>query len=167
MSSPGARQRRRREQYQAPRSRRELAIAVGAALFIVVATALMIWMLRPGGIADRQPRSSWLFGIAFFAVVIACYVILRPGSRLKVDRRIALAGSLGLIAVVTVAAGVFIGHGGLLRHTPEAVRAAADHAHSTAAHAERADDDCAGRHDATRPRSTTAPPVATTTSTIP
>jgi hypothetical protein len=80
----------------------------------------MIWLLRPGGLADRQPRSSWLFGTAFFAVVIACYVILRPGSRLKVDRRIALAGSLGLIAVVTVGAGVFLRtHGGLLRHTPK------------------------------------------------
>jgi hypothetical protein len=118
MSSPGARQRRRREQYQAPRSRREVAIAVGAALFIVAATAFMIWLLRPGGIADRQPRSSWLLGIAFFAVAIACYVILRPSSRLKVDRRLALAGSLGLIVVVAVVAG-FAWPGGLLRHTPK------------------------------------------------
>jgi multisubunit Na+/H+ antiporter MnhB subunit len=118
MSSPGARQRRRREQYQAPRSRRELAIAIGAAVFIVAATVFMIWILRPGGIADRQPRSSWLFGVAFFAAVIACYLILRPSSRLKLDRRVALAGALGAIVLVAAVAGIFWPHG-LLRHTPK------------------------------------------------
>jgi cytochrome bd-type quinol oxidase subunit 2 len=117
MSSPGARQRRRREQYQAPRSRRELAIAIAASVFIVGTTAFMIWMLRPGGIADRQPRSTWLFALAFFAVVIACYVILRPSSRLKADRRVSLAVALGAIVVVTAVAGIFWPHG-LLRHTP-------------------------------------------------
>ncbi len=166
MSSPGARQRRRREQYQAPRSRRELAIAVGASLFIVVATALMIWLLRPGGIADRQPRSSWLFGGTFFAVVLACYVILRPGSRLKVDRRLALAGSLGVIAVVSVATGVFMRmHGGFLRHTPKPFvpvttpTSPTPSAPTTTAPAGTTTTAAAG--------STTAPPVATTTSSIP
>ena len=132
MSSPGARQRRRRQQYQAPRSRRELAIAVGAALFIVVATALMIWLLRPGGIADRQPRSSWLFGMALFAVVLACYVILRPSSRLKVDRRIALAGSVSVIIAATVIAGVAWPHG-FLRHTPTSRSRPRPRRHHTAA----------------------------------
>lgn len=118
MSSPGARQRRRREQYQTPRTRRELSIAIGAAVFIVAATVLMIWILRPGGIADRQPRSSWLLGVAVFAAVTACYLILRPSSRLKIERRIALAGALGAIVLVTALAGIFWPHG-LLRHTPK------------------------------------------------
>ena len=117
MSSPSARQRRRREQYQAPRSRRDLLIAIGAGVFIVGATALVIWTLRPGGIADRQPRSSWLFAISLLAIVIACYVILRPGSRVKADHRIALAVSIGAILVVTALVGV-LWPNGLLRHTP-------------------------------------------------
>jgi cytochrome bd-type quinol oxidase subunit 2 len=118
MSSPGARQRRRREQYQAPRSRREVSIAVGAACFIVAGTAFIIWMLRPGGMADRQPRSSWLFTLAFLAVVVSVYVILRPSSRLKVNRQVALAGAIGTIVVITALVGALWPHG-LLRHTPK------------------------------------------------
>ena len=117
MSSPGARQRRRREQYQSPRTRREIGTAVLAVAVIVGGTALMIWMLRPGGIIDRQPRASWLVGTALAAALIACYVILRPSSRLKADRRVALGGSLGAILVAAVVAG-FVWPGGLLRHTP-------------------------------------------------
>jgi peptidoglycan/LPS O-acetylase OafA/YrhL len=116
MSSPGARQRRRREQYQSPRTRREIATAVAAVVVIVGGTALMIWMLRPGGIADRQPRASWLIGTAIGLALLACYLILRPSSRLKVEKRAALAAALGLIAVVAVIAGVVWPHG-LLRHT--------------------------------------------------
>jgi hypothetical protein len=115
MSSPGARQRRRRQQYQSPRTRRELLAAVLAAVVIVGGTALMIWMLRPGGVADRQPRAGWLIGIAIGAAALACYVILRPSSRIKAEKRVALAGSLGAILVVAVIAGVFWPHG-LLRH---------------------------------------------------
>jgi multisubunit Na+/H+ antiporter MnhB subunit len=118
MSSPGARQRRRRQQYQSPRTRREIAAAVLVGVGIVAATALLIWMLRPGGIADRQPRSSWVFGGAFLAIALACYLILRPSSRVRFDRRIALAGSVGVILLVTLVAAIAWPHG-LLRHTPK------------------------------------------------
>ena len=45
------------------------AVAVGGG--IVVATALLVWLLRPGppgipatgGIMNRQPRASWLVGV--------------------------------------------------------------------------------------------------------
>jgi hypothetical protein len=117
MSSPGARQRRRRKQYQTPRSRRELTIATVASVMIVVGTVLIIWLLRPGGLADRQPRSSWLVGLTIVAIASACYVILRPTSRLKMSRRVALSGSLGAIAVVAGAVGL-AWPGGILRHTP-------------------------------------------------
>jgi hypothetical protein len=118
MSSPGSRQRRRRQQYQAPRSRRELVVAIGAGVFIVAGTALAIWMLRPGGIADRQPRATWLVALAVGAALVAAYVILRPASRLKADKRVALAGSLGAILVVAIVAG-FAWPDGLVRHTPK------------------------------------------------
>jgi hypothetical protein len=117
MSSPGARQRRRRQQYQTPRSRRELATAVGAAAAIVLGTVLMIWLLRPGGLADRQPRSSWLVGIVVMASVLAAYTILRPGSKVKISRNVALGGSFGVIAVGAVLGGIFW-PGGVVRHTP-------------------------------------------------
>jgi hypothetical protein len=119
MSSPGARQRRRRQQYQTPRTRREVATAVAAAVGIVAATSLMIWLLRPGGLADRQPRSSWLVGLALLAALFAGYAILRPGTRVKVDRRIALSGSLAAIVVIAGAVGIRW-PGGIVRHTPKA-----------------------------------------------
>jgi hypothetical protein len=116
MSSPGARQRRRRQQYQAPRARAEVLIAVAAGAGIVATTALMIWLLRPGGLADRQPRSSWLIGGALIAAIVVVYV-LRPGSQLEVNRRVALPASLGTLLLVALGLGLFW-PGGLLRHTP-------------------------------------------------
>jgi hypothetical protein len=77
----------------------------------------MIWLLRPGGLADRQPRSSWLVGFVIGAVAVSSYVVLRPSSRLKISRRIALGGSYALIAVAAVVAG-FVWPHGLIRHTP-------------------------------------------------
>ena len=118
MSSPGARQRRRRQQYQTPRTRRELGTAIAAGAIIVVGTALMIWLLRPGGLADRQPRSSWLVGLTVIAVAAACFVVLRRDSKVKeANRRVALAGSFAAIALVAVLAGVFWPKG-IVRHTP-------------------------------------------------
>jgi hypothetical protein len=117
MSSPGARQRRRRQQYQTPRDRRELVTAIGAGVAIVLATVLMIWLLRPGGLADRQPRSSWLVGIVVMASVLAVYTILRPASKVKISRNVALGGSFGVIVVGAVLGGVFW-PGGVVRHTP-------------------------------------------------
>ena len=120
MSSPAARQRRRREEYKAPRPRREIAIAVAVAVGIIAATAIMIWMLRPGGIADRQPRASWLFGLALFAALIASFVVLRRDSRVKRNRVMVLALSLGTIALVVVVVSIFWPDG-LLRHTPKPI----------------------------------------------
>jgi hypothetical protein len=118
MTSPGARQRRRRQQYQTPRTRAELAAAVGAAVAIVAGTALMIWLLRPGGLADRQPRSSWLVGAVLIASAVLLFEVLRPKTPVKkLSRQVSLGGGLGIIAIVAVVAGVFWPHG-LLRHTP-------------------------------------------------
>jgi hypothetical protein len=115
MSSPGARQRRRRQQYQSPHSRADIVTAVSVAVGIVAVSALMIWLLRPGGLADRQPRSSWLIGLALGLALVAAYLVLRPTSRFKRDRRLNLGGALGIILIVALAAG-FKWPGGLLRH---------------------------------------------------
>lgn len=119
MSSPGARQRRRRQQYQTPRTRQEIAAAIVASVSIVAGTALMIWLLRPGGLADRQPRSSWLVGLTLVAMVVACFVVLRRHSKVKEEhRRAALGGAIAVIAVVAVLAGIFWPKG-IIRHTPK------------------------------------------------
>ena len=119
MSSPGARQRRRRQQYQTLGRVAELVTAVGAAVAIVAGTALMIWLLRPGGLADRQPRSSWLVGIVLIASAVLTFEILRPKSPVKkLSRQVALGG-FGIIVVGAVLAGVFW-PGGIVRHTPTA-----------------------------------------------
>jgi hypothetical protein len=120
MTSPGARQRRRRQQYQTPRTRAELAAAVGAAVAIVAGTALMIWLLRPGGLADRQPRSSWLVGIVLIASAVLLFQVLRPKTPVKkLSRQVSLGGGFGIIAVLAVVAGFAWPHG-LIRHTPVA-----------------------------------------------
>jgi hypothetical protein len=103
--------------------------------------------------------------------VLACYVILRPGSRLKVDRRIALASSLGAIAVVSVAAGVFMRmHGGFLRHTPKPFTpppTAATQPSPTAAPTTAAAGGSTTSASTAPPSTVTPTTVATTTSTIP
>ena len=51
-------------------SRAEIVKAVGVGAGIVAATALLIWLMRPGpagipatgGLMNRQPRASWLVG---------------------------------------------------------------------------------------------------------
>ena len=162
MSSPGARQRRRREQYQTPRSRREVVTAVGAGVAIVAATSLVIWLLRPGGLADRQPRSSWLVGIVIGAIALASYVVLRPSSKLKMSRRVALGGSYAIIAVAAVIAAAAWPHG-LIRHTP--TFATVPPAASTTAPKPGASSTTAAVPTTTSPTSTS--PKSTTTATHP
>jgi hypothetical protein len=92
--------------------------AVGAAVAIVAGTGLMIWLLRPGGLADRQPRSSWLVGIVLIAGAVLCFQVLRPKSPVKkLSHQVALGGGFGVIAVGALLAG-FLWPGGIIRHTP-------------------------------------------------
>jgi hypothetical protein len=117
MNSPGARQRRRRQQYQAPRSRREVMTAVGAGVGIVLATALVIWLLRPGGLADRQPRMTWFVCLIGAGIGIWYWGNHRPKRRKSRNQQYVMGGSAGVFIVVFVAIGV-LWPGGLLRHTP-------------------------------------------------
>jgi cytochrome bd-type quinol oxidase subunit 2 len=156
MSSPGARQRRRREQYQAPRTRRELSIAIGVAAGIVGGSALMIWLLRPGGLADRQPRSSWLVALSLIAAIAAVWTILRRAEDRGINLPLWLGGSLAGILVVAIVVGI-VWPSGLLRHTPPAITVPAETTTQPTATT------AAGATTTTKPGTSTSATGATTT----
>lgn len=101
-------------------SRRDIWLAIGAGTAVVLATLFAIWMLRPGGIADRQPRATWLVVLSVLAVGAYAWWLLGP----RAGRREPLVGWLaGGVAVITVGAVLagFLWPGGLLRHSPDAL----------------------------------------------
>jgi hypothetical protein len=115
-----------RSKRQAPiphrRGRDETVKAVAVAAGIVITTALLVWLMRPGpagipatgGLVNRQPRSSWLVGIAIGFAGLSTWWIF--GSRRTRDRvKIVLPIVLVVILVATVIVGI-VWPGGLLRH---------------------------------------------------
>ena len=106
------------------RSRAEIVQAVGVAAGIVLATALLVWLMRPGpssspiatgGLMNRQPRASWLVGGALGIALLAAWWILRVSKRAKENLKIVAPVTAGAILVVAVIAGI-AWPGGLLRH---------------------------------------------------
>jgi hypothetical protein len=122
-----------RSKRQAPvphaRSRGEMVRAVGAGAGIVIVTALIVWLMRPGpagipatgGLMNRQPRSSWLIGIALGVAGLAIWLILR-NRRTRPRAKVLIPIALVVALLATVGAG-FVWPGGLLRHdvAPEPV----------------------------------------------
>ncbi|MEX1007497.1 MAG: hypothetical protein WD271_06595 [Acidimicrobiia bacterium] len=49
---------RRRSTYKAPRNRRELTVAVLSSLGIIVAVAVLVWVLRPNKDSGTQPITT-------------------------------------------------------------------------------------------------------------
>jgi hypothetical protein len=105
------------------RSRREIRLAVGVAAGIVLGTALLIWLLRPGpagtvatgGLMNRQPRASALVIGALVVGTIAAWWILRVSRRARGHERAALLIALGVVLVAAIVVGI-MWPGGLLRH---------------------------------------------------
>jgi hypothetical protein len=105
------------------RERAEILKAVGVVAGIVIVTVLLIWLLRPGpagipatgGLMNRQPRVSWLLGLAIGAGMLATWWILRRNPKAQARARVILPISLGVIVVAAVVGGV-LWPGGLLRH---------------------------------------------------
>lgn len=118
-----SRRRARRIPVPRRRARREVVLAVGLSVAVVAGTALLVWLLRPGsaatpgtgGLAHRQPRVTWLVVLSVAAALSATAWILRPRSRLRARRRIAVPAALVVVAAGTVGAG-FAWPSGLLRH---------------------------------------------------
>jgi hypothetical protein len=103
------------------RNRAEILKAAGVGAAIVLATALLIWLLRPGpvgipatgGVMNRQPRASWLIVGALVAGGFAAWFVLRRGGRRRA--RTILTISFVVIIGIAVVVGI-IWPGGLLRH---------------------------------------------------
>ena len=120
-------QRRRigRERYTIPqkRNRAEVLAAAGGVVAVLVATLVIVWLLRPGplpgtgGLAHRQPRATWLLVLSGAAAIGAVAWIRGSRSRIARRPRVAIPGALALVAVAAVAAGT-LWPGGLLRHPP-------------------------------------------------
>ena len=116
--------RSRRQPLPSRRNRADILKAAGVAAAIVLGTALLIWLLRPGpagipatgGVINRQPRASWLIVGALVVGGFVAWFVLRRGSRVRRRRaRAVLTISFVVLIICTVGVGVFW-PGGLLRH---------------------------------------------------
>jgi len=111
----------RRQPLPHRRNRADILKAAGVGAAIVLATSLLIWLLRPGpvgipatgGVMNRQPRASWLIVGALVAGGLAAWFVLRRGGRRRA--RTILTISFVVIIGISVVVGV-IWPGGLLRH---------------------------------------------------
>ncbi len=117
-----------RRQFVSPRRRSEVFVAVAVSASIVVLTAAIIWLMRPGttgvpgggGLFNRQPRATVLvlFSAAVLAGVVISIARRRHPPRFGTQRSIAL-GSVATIALAVVA-GIFW-PGGVIRHWPKQI----------------------------------------------
>ena len=106
------------------RDRSEVVVAAVAGVGIVLATILLIWLMRPGppaapgggGLFNRQPRITWLMLLSIGAGIAGPFWVLRGRHR---PRRVS-----GLVAVILVWVAVALGAtlvaifwpDGILRH---------------------------------------------------
>jgi hypothetical protein len=105
------------------RSRREIGQAVGVAAGIVLGTALLIWLLRPGpagtvgtgGMMNRQPRASALVVGTLLVGAIVTWWILRVSRRARGHEKVVLPIALGVVLIAAIVVGI-VWPGGLLRH---------------------------------------------------
>src|SRR5690349_21024072 len=102
-----AKSRGRRQPLPHHRSRADIMKAAGVAAAIVLATALLIWLLRPGptgvpatgGVMNRQPRASWLIVGALAVGGLTAWFLLRRGGRRRA--RMMLVISFAVLIVAT------------------------------------------------------------------
>jgi hypothetical protein len=105
------------------RSRDELVRAVGVAAAIVILTAALVWLLRPGapgsvgggGLMSRQPRASGLVAGALVVGGLVTWWVLRVSRRARGHEKVVLPIALGVVLVGAIGAGL-VWPGGLLRH---------------------------------------------------
>jgi len=118
---------RSRQPFVRARPRSEVIVAAAVCAGIVLGTALLIWLMRPGpsglpgggGLFNRQPRMTML-GVVTLAVIglVAAYLLTRSRRpRFGLARTIA---GVVLVVVVIAFAGALLWPGGAIRHYPHA-----------------------------------------------
>jgi type II secretory pathway pseudopilin PulG len=117
----------RRSQFVPTRRRSELYTAIAVGVGIVVGTALIVWLIRPGtpgipgggGLFNRQPRITILVILAALVLAGAVSYLLRGRRRPKrLSERGAIAvGSVSAI-LLAVLAGIFWPDG-VIKHYPK------------------------------------------------
>jgi cytochrome bd-type quinol oxidase subunit 2 len=95
-------------------TRSEWVLAVVGSAAVVLVTVVLIWAMRPGspnsftagkgGLIHRQPRVSLMLLATAAVMAIVAWLILRPESKVKQQRRAAL---LSVVGVVVAAVAVF------------------------------------------------------------
>jgi len=116
----------RSKRQSAPQKRRreEIVRAVAVAVGIVIVTAILVWLLRPGppgipatgGLMNRQPRASWLIGLALGITAFATWwILMRSRPRTRARAKVILPIVVGVVIVTAIIGGV-LWPGGLLRH---------------------------------------------------
>jgi Mn2+/Fe2+ NRAMP family transporter len=115
--------RSKRVAIQRGRSRAEIVRAACVAAGIVVVTALVIWLMRPGpagtratgGIMNRQPRASALVIGTLVVAGLVTWFVLRVSRRARGHEKVVLPIALGVVLAIAVVIGV-VWPDGLLRH---------------------------------------------------
>jgi len=105
------------------RSRAEIVQAVGVGAGIVIVTAILVWLLRPGpagtvatgGLMSRQPRSSAVVIGALVLAAATAWWVLRVSRRARGHEKVVLPIALGVVLVAAIVVGI-TWPGGLLRH---------------------------------------------------
>jgi hypothetical protein len=126
--SPTAR-RPQRQQFVRARPRSEVIIAIAVSAGIVIGTALLVWLMRPGtvgvpgggGLLNRQPRMTILVLLAAAVIGGIVFYVLRRRHPPRFGTRGAIAIGSAVTIVAAVVAGIFW-PGGVIRHWPPQIK---------------------------------------------
>src|SRR5689334_22306760 len=105
---------RSRGQYVRVRPRSEVYVAIAAAAGIVIGTALLIWLMRPGtsgaagtgGLFTRQPRVTWLVVVTLLAIGAVVWYVLSHHKRRRFGDWGTIAIASGIVVVIAVIVGI-------------------------------------------------------------
>jgi hypothetical protein len=114
---------RTRGQYVRVRPRSEVYVAIAVASGIVIGTALLIWLMRPGtsgapgtgGVFTRQPRLTWLIVITLLTIGGVIWYVLSRHKRWRFGEWGTIAIASGVVVVIAVIVAI-IWPGGIVKH---------------------------------------------------